>query len=426
GQSHHWRDDSAGAGAVYWVEEVDLHGARTWYGPAVSRSIPGLPAAESTAAVQTVRAKSAPTVRANAQADSDTIPLSSVGSVTGASGGNHGRGTVPGSATGAAPAAASPQAIAEQYALAAGAAVRLDVQSEGWYRVTQPQLLAAGMSPSVNAQNLQLYVDGVQQPIHVEGGSNGSFGTRDAVDFYGRGADAIWSGTQSYWLVAGPGAGSRMSIGGLSNGGAGAASFPSTVDWKPRTVYFAALLNGDGNNFFGPVITNTPVTQPLTVSHLYPTGGASTLQVTLQGSVTGPHSVAVALNGTTLGYVNFNDLANFTTTLTVPSVSEGANTLTLTASGPNDVSVVDDVQLTYPHSYTADGDYLRFTAQSGRVTTITGFSSSQVSAIDVTDPSNPSLVTGTMSGSAPNYALTVVPTGGRGTRTLLAMTSAQF
>ncbi len=110
----------------------------------------------------------------------------------------------------------------------------------------------------------------------------------------------------------------------------------------------------------------------------------------------------------------------------MPSVSEGANTLTLTASSPNDVSVVDDVQLTYPHSYTADGDYLRFTAQSGRATTITGFSSSPVIAIDVTDPSNPSLVTGTMSGSAPNYALTVVPTGGRGTRTLLAMTSAQF
>ncbi len=50
GQSHHWHDDGAGAGAVYWVEEVDLHGARTWYGPAVSRSVPGLPAVESTAA----------------------------------------------------------------------------------------------------------------------------------------------------------------------------------------------------------------------------------------------------------------------------------------------------------------------------------------------------------------------------------------
>ena len=188
--------------------------------------------------------------------------------------------------------------------------------------------MAAGLSPNVNAQNLQLYVNGVQQSIHVEGGSNSSFGTYDAVDFYGLGADTIWSGTQSYWLVAGPGAGSRMSIGGLSNGGASAASFPSTVDWKPRTVYFAALLNGDGDNFFGPVVTNTPVTQPLTVTHLYPTGGASALRVTLQGGVTGRHSVAVALNGTILGYVNFNDLANFTTTFTVPSVSEGANTLT--------------------------------------------------------------------------------------------------
>src|SRR5208283_4019387 len=119
----------------------------------------------------------------------------------------------------------------------------------------------------------------------------------------------------------------------------GATSFPSTVDWRPRTVYFAALLNGDGNNFFGPVITDTPVTQPITVVHLSPAGGASTLQVTLQGGALGAHSVAVSLNGIALGNVNFNDMTNFTTTFAVPSLTEGANTLTLTASSPDDVSV---------------------------------------------------------------------------------------
>ncbi|HXX84535.1 MAG TPA: C25 family cysteine peptidase, partial [Casimicrobiaceae bacterium] len=430
GQAHHWRDVGAGAGAVYWLEEVDLSGTRTWYGPAISSATESAPAAASAGAVQTLRAKSAPTGRANAPASPDTIALSSVGSVTGtpSAGTGSGTGTGSGSGPGPAPAAPSPQAIAQQYALAAGAAVRLDVQSEGWYRVTQPQLVAAGISPSVNPKNLQLYVNGVQQPIYVEGESNGKFDPQDAVDFYGLGVDTIWSGTQSYWLVAGAAKGLRMSIGGLSSGSAtaGAASFPSTVDWKPRTIYFTALLNGDGNNFFGPVITDTPVVQPITVTHLYPAGGASKLQVTLQGGAAGPHSVAVSLNGIALGNVKFNDLANFTTTFAVSSVAEGANVLTLTASSPEDVSVVDDVQLTYPHSYTADGDYLRFTAPSGRATKISGFSGASVIAIDITDASNPSLVTGTMSGSAPNYALTIVPTAGTGTRTLLAMTSAQF
>ena len=427
GQSRHWRDVGAGAGAAYWLEEVDLNGTRSWYGPAVSSVSESATAADSTTAVQTLRAKSTPTGRASAPTDPDTIALSSVGSVSGAMGANASNGTAsvlaPASTV---PVAPSQRAIAQQYALAAGPAVRLDVQAEGWYRVTQPQLVAAGISPNVNPHDLQLYVDGVQQPIYVEGESTGRFTTQDAVDFYGLGVDTIWSGTQSYWLVAGSKAGLRMTIGGASRGAAGAASFPSSVDWKPRTVYFAALLNGDGNNFFGPVITDTPVIQPITVVHLYPAGGASTLRVTLQGGALGPHSVAVSLNGIALGNVNFNDLANFTTTFTVPSLTEGANTLMLTASSPDDVSVVDDVQLTYPHSDTADGDYLRFTAQSGRATKISGFSTSPVTAIDVTNPSNPSLVTGTMSGSAPNYALTVVPTAGSGTRTLLAMTSAQF
>ena len=426
GHAHRWHDGGAGAGAEYWLEEVDLNGTKTWYGPAVSRIYSESAAgAGADATAQILRATSRPTGRANAPGDSETMALSSVGRVSGASAASMALGGISAKAA-TTPDAPTPQAVAQQYALAARKAVRLDVQSEGWYRVTQPELLAAGLSPRVDPKHLQLYVDGTQLPIHVEGESSGQFGASDAVDFYGVGVDTIWSGTQSYWLVAGSSAGLRMNIGGVSGGGAGAASFPSTVDWKPRSIYFAALLNGDGNNFFGPVITDTPVMQPITVSHLYPAGGSSTLQVTLQGGAAGPHTVAVSLNGIALGNVNFNDLANFTTTFAVPSLTEGANTLILTASSPDDVSVVDDVRLTYPHSYTADGDYLRFTAQSGEATTISGFSASFVTAIDVTDPSNPSLVTGTMSGSAPNYALTIVPTAGKGTRTLLAMTNAQF
>src|SRR5208283_2976530 len=165
GQSHHWRDVGAGAGAVYWLEEVDLNGTRTWYGPAVSQDVTeSAAAAGSTPTVQTLRAKSAPTGRASAQDDADTIALSSVGSVRGTPGGKGSSGALAVSAPGAtAPAAPSPQAIAQQYALAAGPAVRLDVDSEGWYRVTQPQLVAAGISANVNPHDLQLYLDGVQQ-----------------------------------------------------------------------------------------------------------------------------------------------------------------------------------------------------------------------------------------------------------------------
>jgi hypothetical protein len=99
--------------------------------------------------------------------------------------------------------------------------------------------------------------------------------------------------------------------------------------------------------------------------------------------------------------------------------------LTLTVQGgSDDVSVVDNVQLTYPHSYTADGDYLRLTVPGGNQVTIGGFSNSAISVVDVTSPTAVTIVPGTVTSQNGSYATTIVPQGA-GTRTLLALTSAQ-
>lgn len=434
GQTRRWRDAGASAGASYWLEEVDLNGTRTWYGPAVAGAAE-VAAADSTGAAQTLNSTPTPSGRANAPDDAVTVAdeadkpifLKSIGSVTGTGSINAATAPMKTTFTKAAQASAAitTSEMQQQYAVAAGAAVRLDVQSEGWYRVTQSQLVAAGIAPGVDPRNLQLYVNGVQQPILVEGEADGTFDASDAVAFYGMGMDTLWSGTQAYWLVAGTAKGLRMAVGGAAKKASGAASFPATVIWKPRTMYASAILNGDGNNYFGPVITNAAVNQPLTVTNLNLAGGASKLQVKLQGGTTGSHVVAVALNGTFLGNVTFNGQSSGAATFTVPAVNEGANLLTLTGSSPSDVTAVDEVQFTYPHSYTADGDYLRFTAPAGKATTIGGFSSSAITAIDVTDPANPSLVMGTIGGSAGNYTFTLAPTAGKGTRLLLALTGGQ-
>ncbi len=104
------------------------------------------------------------------------------------------------------------RAVQKQYELAAGAAVRLGVKAEGWYRVTQPQLVAAGISAGVDPRTLQLYLNGVEQPIHVQSAVKNQFGAQDALYFYGTGIDSTWSDTQAYWLVAGPGNGRRMNV----------------------------------------------------------------------------------------------------------------------------------------------------------------------------------------------------------------------
>jgi len=59
-------------------------------------------------------------------------------------------------------------------------AIKLAVKHEGWYRVTQPELVAAGLDPSVDPRTLQLFVDGKQLAIRVIGEDDGRFDSTDA------------------------------------------------------------------------------------------------------------------------------------------------------------------------------------------------------------------------------------------------------
>jgi hypothetical protein len=325
-------------------------------------------------------------------------------------------------------APATPANLQTQWALAAGQALKLGVSSEGWYRVTQPQLVAAGLNPNVNPSTLQLYLNGAQQPILVENAVAGKFGPQDAIDFYGLPVNTIWSGTQQYWLVSGSGTSLRIA----SQAGVGAHSpptnFPSTIQWQPRTLYFAALLNGDAdaNSFFGPVLdSGDPLSQALTVTHLYTAAsGSSPLQVTLQGASAGPHAVAVTLNGRFVGDMTFSDFNNSASSFSIPDgyLQEGANTLGLTVTGgASDVSVVDTVLLTYPHSYIADNNFLRMTATFSQNVTVSGFSDSSIRVIDITNPASVAVVSASVSAGTVTFA-----PGGSGTRTLLAVGSSQF
>jgi hypothetical protein len=319
---------------------------------------------------------------------------------------------------------------AVQYKLAAGQAVKIGIQSEGWYSVTQAELVAAGFDPNAAVSSLQLFAEGVQQPIYVQGQVGNKLGPTGDIEFYATGLDTTWSLTRVYWLTWGAGAGQQVQTEPFHSGvSSGPPSFPFTVEWQPRTIYFAALLNGDADNFFGPVLASgDPVSQPLTVNHYYsPAAETPQLQMSLQGVSDGPHAVGVALNGYQVGMVTFADQNEGVATLTVPSSTllAGQNVLTLTVQGGSeDVSLVDTVLLTYPHTYTADSDYLRLTVQGGSQVTIGGFSNSAITVVDVTNPAAVTIVPGGITFQGGSYAITISPQGG-GTRTLLALTSAQ-
>ncbi|HSB79662.1 MAG TPA: hypothetical protein VLM91_12825 [Candidatus Methylomirabilis sp.] len=83
-------------------------------------------------------------------------------------------------------------------ALAARPAVKLQVTTEGWYRVPQPALVAAGLPGTVDARTLQLFVDGVEQPLYFPNGTDRRFGPADTLEFYGVGLDAPWTAARTY------------------------------------------------------------------------------------------------------------------------------------------------------------------------------------------------------------------------------------
>ena len=121
------------------------------------------------------------------------------------------------------------------------------------------------------------------------------------MEFYGTGIDTPFSADRVYWLVAEGDPGKRiLSAPGVASDAQSAGSFPFTVIREDRTVYFAALSNGENNdNFFGAVVTSDPVDQTLNVVHRDTSSSQPlTLDLTLQGVTDAQqHSVSVEFNG---------------------------------------------------------------------------------------------------------------------------------
>jgi hypothetical protein len=395
GKSYAWFDNlGANKNAQYWIEDIDLDGQSSWHGPIgvgqpTRRVGPGQPQSPTLGQLGKGNAI-APTTEG---IDRKAQVVSASGAVL-------------------------------QPGLAGQAAVKMSVKAEGLYRVTQPQLVAAGLDQNVNLGTLQLYADGQQVPINVTT-KGGQFDASAAIEFYGVGADSAATDSRVYWLVAGSQPGQRIQQVPGAAGHTTQGDFLHTVELKERTVYFSSLRNGERENFFGAVIGREPVDQSLTLRHVdTQTAGGGTLEVALQGVTQVAHLVEVQVNGVKAGTLSFNGQDQGVARLAVSQsvLREGANAVRLLAQGgQSDVSLVDYVRLTYWHSFVADNNQLRFPVTGKQATTVDGFSNAAIRVFDVTSPNAVQEVIGTVRQTKAGYAVSVnVPVTGQ--RTLLAMT----
>ncbi|HXI91908.1 MAG TPA: C25 family cysteine peptidase [Blastocatellia bacterium] len=401
GYSYQWWDakiaDCADCkSAAYWIEDRDINGKSGWHGPVYAN-----PASDRDRPASIQQSK---TLAALSATQGPSVPLEARAGLS-----------IPTSA-----------GLQLQSMVAAARAIKIAVKHQSWYRVTQPELIAAGLDTAVDPRTMQLFVDGKQLAIRVIGEDDGRFDSMDAVEFYGTGIDSAFSDARIYWLIAGKQPGLRLinvqSPAPPVTGG----SFPFTVERKDRLIYFAALRNGERENFFGPVLATQPVEQSLTVQHIDQSAPQpAVLTVSLQGVTNFPHVVTAQLNGSDVGLLVFQGQELKEATISVPQslVTEGNNQVRLIAQGgPGDVSLVDYVRLTYQHALTADGDSLRLTANAQQLITIDGFTNEAIQVFDVTEPFSVQQLTGAIVKRDQGGLCFAATVPGKGVRTLIAQT----
>ncbi len=421
-KTYQWIDPDGGPGSSYVLEDVDLGGVRSTHGPVSADSMISDPApvAQAVLLSRLTRTLTASTPGSMAAPWRPGAPL-----------------PLPRPVRPRGPRGPVTSVEVSSAYLDGLPASKISVNAEGWYVVTRAQLAAAGFAFGSDTRMLQLFAEGVEQPIAIIGRHSAPSATGDGIAFYGTGIDTPFSSTRVYWLIQGSQPGKRIPESALPGSGvSGLQSFLSAVTLEQRTTYFAALLNGpNADNFFGALISTEPVDQDLTVHHYDPTSSlAAQLSVTLQSVTTGQaHSVSVSLNGSALGVLDFNDQQNYTSTFPVGPgmIQEGTNVVTLTAlNGDNDTSLVQSITLQYPHSYTADANWLQATAPAGVNLKIKGFGNSQIQVFDITDPLNIVQLGGSVNMDNSAWDITVTVPGSASSwaaqRTLLAFSADQI
>jgi uncharacterized repeat protein (TIGR01451 family) len=368
-RTYQWIDPQGGPGSSYILEDVDLNGVRNTHGPVTPDSTVSDAASYSPATLLNQLTSSLPAARPMPlpwRPGAPVPPTAPAGSVE----------------------------VSSAY-LDSLPAAKISVNAEGWYVVTRAQLVAAGFDPGFDARTLQLFAEGIEQPMAILGQQGGYLANNGAIAFYGTAIDTPFSGTRIYWLVRGSQQGKRIPVSTSAGSSASSVqSFLSSVTLEQRTTYFAALLNGpNADNFFGALVSTEPVDQDLAIEHYDPSSSIpAQVTITLQGVTAGqPHSVSVTVNGSSVGVLNFNGQDNFTSTFPVEQglLQDGTNVVTLTAlDGDADTSLVQSIVLNFPHTYTADSDWLRAAAPAGAHLKISGFANQQIQAYDISHPLN--------------------------------------
>jgi hypothetical protein len=372
GLSYAWLDHLASPrdNVLYWLEDIDASGKTTLHGPVSPASVAKLPER-----AQSLLLSQMQTGATNPNAERTLRPVVATAKL------------VP-----------APRDLQKQWEIAVRPGAKLLIKESGWYRVTQAELAAAGFDTSKDPRFYQLFVDGTELPILVNGGNSGRLDAADSIEFYAAAIDSPSTNLRALYLTVGQQPGRRLTQLPFADGkDYGRLSFTASVERRDHYLYFPSLNNGEAENWFGALVSSNPFGPSLSLTKVdQQSAEPATLEVALQGlgaaSPPQPHQVRVQLNGQDVGQISFDgpqhQVAQFAVS---PSLlQEGSNSLLLTSmAGSGDYSVVDWVRVSYARRFIAEQNRLQVTARQGEQVQVSGFTTAAVRVMDVTDEANP-------------------------------------
>jgi len=319
-------------------------------------------------------------------------------------------------------------------------AYKILVLEEGIYRLTKTFFTSNGISVSgMHLSQIRLYNLGEEIAIYVyDQGTPDQFDDGDYVEFYGRPVDAAYAKYTKYnvyWLTASGGTGDpkRMTtMSGTPGAGTIAATHTDIATYELDQRYWIEAPGDDSLDrwFFDRLVLGDQIWgggDPVDFTFSIPgVAGQGSLAISLSGYYDTDHEVTVWLNGdpTPVATLTWSGITAYEGTISPLTLQAGNNTVTLRCESGLDIIYVDRFVATYPRSFAATNNELIFTHDGGYRYQITGFTTNELMAFDITAPTDVARVVNFHITDPPGpYILDCEPQSGAGERTYYTLTT---
>ncbi|MDD5347357.1 MAG: C25 family cysteine peptidase, partial [Candidatus Omnitrophica bacterium] len=309
----------------------------------------------------------------------------------------------------------STQAAAQQTASAGGngvpagtaSAYKILVNEDGIYRITQADLVAAGVDVAgLDPRTMKMYSRGTEIPIYVSGENDGVFDAADYLEFYAQKEDSRFTYTNAYWLALTAGSGLRMQE-TTASAGVTPSEFLWTHHFEENTNYWMESAQDDPWFFLSMVTGAQSQSYATTLIDVVDSPQNAVIKASVVGYKWGTgdvtHHLRFYLNDHIIGDASWQNNGPKELTFDVPSywLASGINTIKVTrindtAADATGLVLADWFDISYWRQYKAQDDYLECAPSGvGSYTyRVAGFSDPDVRVYDITDAADVRRVSG--------------------------------